>query len=106
MFGIGISELILILIVALIVIGPQKLPDLARSLARGLAEFKRASSEFKESFNSDNLDTLGSPPVIDSPPRNLETETTTTEKPEKASDSPPDTLAEREGVSPKDPLHG
>ncbi|MDD5154097.1 MAG: twin-arginine translocase TatA/TatE family subunit [Desulfovibrionales bacterium] len=105
MFGIGISELILILIVALIVIGPQKLPDLARSLARGLAEFKRASSEFKESFNADDLDTAGGPTAIDNPPRNLETETTTTEKPEQASNSP-DTLAEREGVSPKDPLHG
>jgi sec-independent protein translocase protein TatA len=105
MFGIGISELILILIVALIVIGPQKLPDLARSLARGLAEFKRASSEFKESFNADNLDTPGGPPVIDNPPRNLEMETTTTKKPEKASDFS-DTLAEREGEGPKDPLHG
>jgi len=105
MFGIGISELILILIVALIVIGPQKLPDLARSLARGLAEFKRASSEFKESFNADDLDTAGGPPVIDNPPRNLETETTTTEKPEKTSDSS-DTLTEGEGEGPKDPLHG
>ena len=105
MFGIGISELILILIVALLVIGPQKLPDLARSLARGLAEFKRASSEFKESFNADDLDTSGGPTAIDNPPRELETKTNATEKPEKASDSP-DTLAESEGVSPKDPLHG
>lgn len=105
MFGIGISELILILIVALIVIGPQKLPDLARSLARGLAEFKRASSEFKESFNADNLDAAENPSAIDNPPHNLETEMTTTKKPEKAPDFP-DTLAEKEGVSPKDPLHG
>jgi len=103
MFGIGISELILILIVALIVIGPQKLPDLARSLARGLAEFKRASSEFKESFNADDLDTAGGPPVIDNPPHNLETETT--KKPEKTSDSS-DTLTEGESEGPKDPLHG
>ncbi len=103
MFGIGISELILILIVALIVIGPQKLPDLARSLARGLAEFKRASSEFKESFNADNPDTDEDPSAIDNPSHNLETETT--KKPEKTSDSS-DTLVEGEGEGHKDPLHG
>ncbi|MEW6327087.1 MAG: twin-arginine translocase TatA/TatE family subunit [Thermodesulfobacteriota bacterium] len=103
MFGIGMSELILILIVALIVIGPQKLPDLARSLARGLAEFKRAASEVKESLNPDNLDAAGGPSVIDNSPQNLETEAA--KKPGEASESP-DTLAESEGVSPKDSLHG
>ena len=47
MFGIGMPELILILAIALIVIGPKKLPDLAKSLGRAMREFKRATSEFK-----------------------------------------------------------
>jgi Tat protein translocase TatB subunit len=45
MFGIGMSELVIILIIALIVVGPKKLPELARTLGRGLAEFKRAANE-------------------------------------------------------------
>ena len=54
MFGIGMPEMILILAVALIVIGPKKLPDLAKSLGRALGEFKRATTDFKESMEIDN----------------------------------------------------
>jgi len=50
MFGIGMPEMILILAIALIVIGPKKLPDLAKSLGRAMREFKKATSEFKESI--------------------------------------------------------
>jgi TatA/E family protein of Tat protein translocase len=54
MFGIGMPELILILAIALIVIGPKKLPDLAKSLGRAMREFKKATSELKESFELDS----------------------------------------------------
>jgi TatA/E family protein of Tat protein translocase len=53
MFGIGMPELLLILAVALIVIGPKKLPDLAKSLGRTLREFKKATNEFKETIQID-----------------------------------------------------
>ena len=50
MFGIGMPELLLILVVALLVLGPKRLPEAARSLGRGLAEFRRASSELRQSL--------------------------------------------------------
>lgn len=54
MFGIGMPEMLLILAIALIVIGPKKLPDLAKSLGRAFAEFKRATTELKDSLDLDD----------------------------------------------------
>ena len=54
MFGIGMPEMLLIMAIALIVIGPKKLPDLAKSLGRAFGEFKRATSELKASIDLDD----------------------------------------------------
>ena len=56
MFGIGIGEFMLIMIVALLVVGPDKLPGIARSLAKTYNEFRRAGNEIKKSVREMNID--------------------------------------------------
>jgi sec-independent protein translocase protein TatA len=51
-FGIGMPELLVILVVALLVLGPKKLPEIARSLGRGMAEFRKASNEFSRTLSA------------------------------------------------------
>ena len=53
MFGIGFPELLLIMAIALIVLGPKRLPDIARALGRGLSEFKKATDEMKQTFTEE-----------------------------------------------------
>ena len=50
MFGIGTGEILLLLLVALIVLGPERMPKLARDLGRAMAEFRRTSDELKSEF--------------------------------------------------------
>jgi sec-independent protein translocase protein TatB len=54
MFGIGLPEMLLIMALALIVVGPDKLPDLARSLAKGLMDLKKTAEELKNSLDQEN----------------------------------------------------
>lgn len=85
MFGIGMPELILILVVALIVIGPKKLPDLAKSLGRAINEFKKATQDI-----TDTIDITGSVRPADKLPAGhiAHDETTQTTKPDTAQSSP------------------
>ena len=50
MFGLGFGEIILVLVVALLVLGPEKLPKLAKQLGRGMREFRRAASDFQSTL--------------------------------------------------------
>ena len=54
MFGLGMQELIVILGVALLVIGPKKLPDIARAIGRAMREFRNATDDIKQNFNMDS----------------------------------------------------
>lgn len=54
MFGsIGMPELIIILVIALIIFGPRKLPELGRSLGRSIGEFKKASNELRNTLDEE-----------------------------------------------------
>lgn len=62
MFGIGLPELILILGIALIVVGPDKLPEMAKSIAKVMLDLKKTASSLKESLHEEMKDELGQDP--------------------------------------------
>lgn len=53
MFNLGFPELVVIFVVALVVFGPRKLPELGRSLGRSIGEFKRATNELKRTWEDE-----------------------------------------------------
>ncbi len=53
MGSLGMQEIIIIFVLALIIFGPRKLPDIGKSLGKGLAEFKRASNELKQTWEDE-----------------------------------------------------
>ncbi len=56
MFGIGFPELVVIFVVALIVLGPERLPELARGAARWVIELRKAADELKRELGADELE--------------------------------------------------
>jgi Tat protein translocase TatB subunit len=52
MFGIGVPELLVIMVVALIVLGPKRLPEVAKALGKAFAEFRRATSDLSEELDN------------------------------------------------------
>jgi len=91
MFGIGMPELLLILGLALIVLGPKKLPELAKTLGKGLAEFRRATDELKDEFRQMEHDVEDSnqsaitkdDPLLETPPESVAANSDSTPTPEK-----------------------
>src|SRR6266498_1700707 len=64
MFDIGLQELILIFVIALLVFGPKNLPQLGRSLGRAMREFKKASAEFESTIRTNlQIDEIDQPPA-------------------------------------------
>ncbi len=51
MFGLGVMEIVLILIVALVIVGPEKLPELAKTIAKAFNEFKRTTNDIKRTID-------------------------------------------------------
>jgi len=100
MFGIGMPELILILVVALIVIGPKKLPDMAKSLGRALNEFKSATQDFKDSIDTEvkdikdldknNMGRIGQRRKTRSADNTVDTDEKFTEEPDPKADTDPE----------------
>ena len=66
MFGIGATEMLLILVVALLVVGPKRLPGLARSLGRSMAEFRRQANDLRHTLQE--ADVSESPKEAGKPP--------------------------------------
>ncbi len=100
MFGIGGWEMLLIGVVALLVFGPKRLPELARTLGKGLAEFRRASSDLRRSIDLD-LDprTISAPKPETLPPAQAGS-------PAEPDSNPPEPAAEPAEQQRSEPLAG
>ncbi len=104
MFNIGLPELLIIAAIALIVFGPNKLPELARAFGKAMREFKKATEEVKESFEAETreLDELKSTITDDKALADLAEEIS---KPLEVHDPPPPIPAEsipQEAPSPEE----
>jgi TatA/E family protein of Tat protein translocase len=55
MFGLGLGEILVILIIALVFVGPKRLPELARGLGKGIFEFQKAMQAMKDELNKPDL---------------------------------------------------
>ena len=100
MFGIGMWELMIIFVVALLIFGPKRLPELARTLGKGMAEFRRASYDLRNSFNFD----AEPPPTPPRPPETGSPDPTSLEadpgRPDQVVDSADPSVSSPETQSP------
>ncbi len=73
MFGVGFQEVLVILVIVLVIFGPRKLPELARMIGKGLAEFRRATYDLKSAMDLDELTDISTIPGKNSGPKQIET---------------------------------
>jgi Tat protein translocase TatB subunit len=79
MFGLGFTEILVILCVALIVLGPKRLPEVARTLGRTVASFRRTMDDLHREVSFTSLDRQDDPPAVTphiTPATEQQTETT------------------------------
>ena len=111
MFGMGMPEIMLILAVALVVIGPKKLPGLARSIGRAMGEFKSATRDFKRSIDldsdlpdaRDSMNNLKDIPTYD-PDKSAYHGADTAQPTDKAADATETTAGQAENADPENPV--
>lgn len=92
----GVPELIFIFILALLIFGPRKLPEIGRTVGKGLAEFRKASNDLKRSINTElALEEQPAPPPVRTwePPA-----LTAARSPQPAAPPPPETLEPEDAV--------
>lgn len=86
MFDIGMQELIVIFIVALLVFGPKRLPELGRTIGKGMAELKKAMYGIKEQMDSELRDIKDPLSHLDIPDKTEEESTTAKDSKEKGAE--------------------
>src|SRR3990167_5319074 len=109
MFDIGFQELLLIMVIALLVFGPKKLPELGRAIGRATREFRRASDEFRSTIETNLMGEEQRPPAeVYSPPQTVAATTEalpdSTLHPEGIHDEPPASNAPSVASEPSEPF--
>jgi len=76
MFGLGLGEILVILVIALVFVGPKRLPELARGLGKGIFEFQKAMQSMKEELNKAENPRYTEPELSNKEPQQIAQDTT------------------------------